>query len=157
MSYISVLSLETAKNYLRIDDTLTTDDADITRMINSALSFIEDYTNVIVYARSKEYLFQNSEVRVYDHPINSLTTPTDAVKERKSLYSNYKATSSTDEVLTLNVGHALPADVPSGLIDVALEMVDISYYGQKEDGANNSRVLSEQSNDILEKSKRYLW
>lgn len=155
MAYIDVLPLATAKNYLRIDDTLTTDDADITRQINSALSFIEDYTNVIVYARSKEYLFQNREVRVYDFPINSLTTPTDAVRKRKSLYSIYTATSNDDEVLTLSVGYSDPLDVPSGLIDVALEMVDISYYGQKEDGANNSRVLSEQSNNILEKAKRY--
>lgn len=156
MSYINVITLATAKNYLRVDDTLTTDDADITRMINSSLSFIEDYTNVIVYARSKEYLFQNCETRVYDYPINSLTTPNDAVKVRKSLYSIYTATASTDEILTLNVGHTLPADVPSGIVDVALEMIDIAYYGQKEDGANNKRILSQQSMDILNKYKRYL-
>lgn len=154
--YTDVITLATAKNYLRIDDTLTTDDADITRMINSSLSFIEDYTNVIVYTREKEYLFENREVRVYDYPINSLTTPTDSVRKRKSLYSIYTTTSNDDEILTLNVGHTLPADVPSGIVDVALEMIDIAYYGQKEDGANNKRVLSQQSMDILNKYKRYL-
>lgn len=155
MAYLDVLPLATAKNYLRIDDTLTTDDSDIERQIKSALSFIEDYTNVIVYAREIEYLFQNCEVRVYDFPINSLTAPTDATKVRKSLYSIYSTTDVDDEVLELNVGFADPDDVPSGIIDVALEMVDISYYGQKEDGANNSRVLSQQSMDILNKYKRY--
>ena len=155
MAYLDVLPLATAKNYLRIDDTLTTDDSDIERQIKSALSFIEDYTNVIVYARAKEYIFNNCEVRVYDYPINSLTLPVDATRKRKSLYSLYSATDVDDEVLELNVGYSDPLDVPPGLIDVALEMVDISYYGQKEDGANNSRVLSQQSMDILDKYKRY--
>ena len=36
MSYLSVISLERAKNYLRIDTTLTDDDAENTAIINSA-------------------------------------------------------------------------------------------------------------------------
>ena len=52
MSYITVITLAEAKNYLRVDPTLTGDDSAITRMIESALKFIERYTNIICYQRS---------------------------------------------------------------------------------------------------------
>ena len=64
MAYIDVLTLAQTKTFLRIDDTLSDDDAQITQMIKSALSTIERRTNVLVYARSKSYLFQDYEVRV---------------------------------------------------------------------------------------------
>ena len=56
MAYLDVITLADAKSYLRVDDTLTDDDAQISRMIKSALSTIEKRTNVLVYARSKNYL-----------------------------------------------------------------------------------------------------
>lgn len=153
MSYISVISLATAKNYLRIDDTLTEDDADITRMINSSLSDIERQTNIIVFARSRSYVIEDCLTRVYDYPINSLTTPTDATVVLKPNYSNY-STGASDTLLTLNIGYVDPLDVPSEIIGVALEMIDIKYYGAKEDGANR-RLLSKDNQDIINRLKRF--
>jgi hypothetical protein len=128
MAYIDVLTLAQAKTFLRIDDTLSDDDAQITQMIKSSLSTIERRTNVLVYARSKSYLFQDYEVRVYDFPINSLTSPSDAVLVEKELHSIYTTNNTANLKLVLNVGYTNPLDVPSELIDAALQLVKYMYY-----------------------------
>lgn len=153
MSYLNVISLATAKNYLRVDDTLTEDDADITRMIQSSLSDLERQTNIKVFDRDEVYVIQDCLTRVYDYPINALVTPTDAEAILKPNYTNY-TTQEDDVLLTLNVGYTDPLDVPYELIDVALEMIDIKYYGAKEDGANR-RLLSKDNQDIINRLKRF--
>lgn len=74
-TYLDIISLAEAKLYLRVDDTLTEDDAQITNMINSSLQYVEDWTNIIMFSRAKTYRFVNSFVKVYDYPINSVTSP----------------------------------------------------------------------------------
>ena len=44
-AYLDVITLERAKNYLRIDADLMEDDAEIESMINGALRYIEKRTN----------------------------------------------------------------------------------------------------------------
>jgi hypothetical protein len=155
MGYLNVISLATAKNYLRVDENQTEDDADITRMIKGALKYVEDFTNVMVYARDKDFLLQNCIKRVYDYPINTLNTPTDAVVSLRGLYNIYEVSDNTIDFVNLNVGFVDPLDVPSDLIDVALEKISLSYYGAKEDGAVKKK-LSEDSMAVLHQNKRFL-
>ena len=152
MAYTDVITLADAKLYLRIDDTLTDDDAQITRMISSALSYVEKWTNVLVYARNKDYLIVDGIIRVYDYPINSVVSPDEAdmTITRKTLYTIYEYNTDTD--LTLNVGYANPDDVPQELKDVALEIIDNMYY--RNDWKNMG--LSPLSIDILNKHKRFI-
>jgi hypothetical protein len=140
MAYIDVLTLAQTKTFLRIDDTLSDDDAQITQMIKSALSTIERRTNVLVYARSKSYLFQDYEVRVYDFPINSLTSPSDAVLVEKELHSNYSTNNTANLKLVLNVGYVNPLDVPSELIDAALQLVKYMYYEAETNTASKGNI-----------------
>ena len=49
MSYLNIISLEEAKNYLRVDIDLTEDDNQITAMIKSSLGFVEKHTNHILF------------------------------------------------------------------------------------------------------------
>ena len=155
MAYLDVISLAEAKKYLRVDDTLTDDDAQISRMIKSALSTIEKRTNVLVYARSKNYLFQDYCVRVYDFPINSLTSPTDAEVENKALHTNYEASKTTDVTLVLNVGYVDPLDVPYELIDCALQYVKYLYYEAETDKANKG-MLPLWLQDMINQNKRFI-
>ena len=157
MSYLSVIPLADAKIYLRIDDTLTEDDVQITRMINGALSIVEKWTNVLVFARAKTYLMVDGFVRVYDAPINTITSPTEAdmTNEQKTLYKNFCYGSETSN-LVLNVGHVLPADVPQELIDVAYEIIDLLYY-QHETVKTVKKDLSELSIDVLTQNKRFIF
>lgn len=151
MSYIDIIPLADAKLYLRIDDTLTEDDTQITRMINASLSYVEKYTNHVLFARDKEYRLINGCVRVYDHPINSEVTA-DLIVENKTLHTNYEL-GMTNDLIELNVGYALVADVPQELIEVAYEIIDIYYYG-KESGKTMANI-SPLSMDMLNQYKRF--
>ena len=154
MAYLDIITLAEAKTYLRIDDTLTEDDAQITRMIKASLSQIERATNYILFARSKDYVVENCSVNVYDYPINSLTTPTTATSLEKSIYTTYSTIVATDLKVTLNVGYVDPLDVPSDLIEVAFEMIDLMYYSP-ETGKSIKSDLSELSKMVLSNYKRF--
>lgn len=154
MAYLDIITLADAKTYLRIDDTLTEDDAQITRMIKASLSQIERATNYILFARSKDYVVENCSVNVYDYPINSLTTPTTATSVEKSIYTTYSTIVATDLKVTLNVGYVNPLDVPSDLIEVAFEMIDLMYYSP-ETGKSIKSDLSELSKMVLSNYKRF--
>ena len=149
MSYINIIPLQDARVYLRIDDTLTQDNEAITRMINASLAKIEQITNVHLIAKSKEYVFDDLKVTVYDFPINSLTSPTTATVVEKIQYSIYTAALKTDLKLVLNVGYAVVSDVPKDLIEVAYEMIDIMYY-------NKENKLSNLSQTTLDAYRRFI-
>ena len=152
MAYLDVITLADAKLYLRVDDTLTEDDAQITRMVNAALSYVEKYTNVIVFARDKEYRLTDGCVRVYDYPINSEVTA-DLTAFSKTLYTNYTFGTSND-LIELNVGYVDENDVPQEVIEAAYEIIDIYYYG-KESGKTMAD-LSPMSKQGLDQFKRFL-
>ncbi len=149
MSYLTVTSLDYAKNILRIDDTLTEDDARITNIINAAWSFIERWTNVLVYDRDKDYRVVNGCVRVYDYPINEDISAMETTK--RTLYTLFNV---DDEELTLNVGYDDPLKVPADLKMVADEIIDLMYY-EYETGKKLNKDLSSLSIDILNRNKRF--
>tara|TARA_R110000851_G_scaffold72395_1_gene160411 strand:- start:204 stop:674 length:471 start_codon:yes stop_codon:yes gene_type:complete len=154
MAYLDIITLAEAKTYLRIDDTLTEDDAQITRMIKASLSQVERATNYILFARAKSYVVENLSVNVYDFPINSLTTPTTATSVEKSIYTTYSTIVATDLKVVLNVGYVTPSDVPSDLVEVAFEMIDLMYYSP-ETGKSIKSNLSELSKMVLSNYKRF--
>lgn len=133
MSYLSVISLNDAKDYLRIDSNLNDDNSRIQSMIAASLGIVEKETNILVYNRDKDYTFLDGLVRVYDFPINSLETPTDAKRQKKTLYSNYTANVEDGTTLTLNVGYQNKNDVPAELVEIALNIVKHFYYETETD------------------------
>ena len=153
MAYIDIITLADAKVYLRIDDTLTEDDTQITRMINAALSYVENYTNHVLFAKDKEYRLIDGCIRVYDYPINSEVTA-DLISENKTLYTNYTL-GSTNDLITLNVGYMLPADVPQELVEVAYEIIESLYYEKDTNKSINSR-MSTISQMMLDQYKRFI-
>jgi hypothetical protein len=154
MGYLNVITLSDAKLYLRVDDTLTEDDTQITRMIEGALSFIEKWTNVLVFDRLKMYRLIDGCIRVYDYPINQLVDPVDATSERMTLYTTF-AYGSNNSDLSLNVGFTNPADIPPELIDVAFELIDLMYY-EHETGKSFRKDMSSLSIDMLNQNKRFI-
>lgn len=161
MAYINVITLADAKNYLRIDDTLTDDDAQITQMISAALRYIENWTYIFVYKREKTYIMVNGCVRVYDWPINDIVdvdgetlTDEDMSNEQKTLYKNFAYGADTIEMI-LDIGIELPANVPEDLKQVAFEIIDLLYYSH-ETGKTIKKDLSQLSLEILNFNKRFL-
>ena len=155
MNYQEVISLNEVKNYLRVDDDFTDDDNGIRRMVESSINVIEKWTNILLYDREKTYKLISGCVRVYDYPINSVTSPTEADmdNEEMTLYTNYSYGIDNSD-LVLDVGYDTKADIPSDLIDVLLELVDLYYYA-KETGKTTSN-LSLLSIDTLNRHKRFI-
>ena len=155
MAYTDIISVADAKNYLRIDDTLSNDDQLIAVIIDTAFQYIEKYTNVICVARDKTYTYEdNHMVRVYDAPINTETLPDHTEEYFYELYSIFEVSNSDIKDITLNVGYELATDVPSDIIMVAYELIDILYYG-KETG-KSMEDLSPLSRQTLDLNKRFL-
>jgi hypothetical protein len=149
MSYLTVISLARAKNYLRIDADLTDDDAEITSMINASLRYVENRTNHIVYAREKVYN-GSCQVKVYDYPINSIITdPAPFV-----CYFSTFAIFPDVKTVTLNVGYLTPDLVPDELIQAALQMIKVWYYESEKQV--NSTLIPESVKEALDVYRRFL-
>lgn len=149
MAYIDVITLERAKNYLRIDPDLTEDDAEITSMINAALSYVEKRTRVFVYARDKDY-FGSCQVKVFDAPINSIITDPAPWFIKRNLYTIYP---DVKEV-TLNVGYTTPEEVPDIFIQSALQMIKVWYYESEKQV--NSQMIPISVTEALDVEKRFI-
>lgn len=149
MGYIDVIPLARSKNYLRIDISMTADDAEITSMINAALSYVEKRTNHLVYARDK-YYNGVCQVKVYDYPINTIITPVDPFV----VYFTMFAVFPNDKEVQLNVGYADPADVPDELIQAALQMIKVWYYESEKQV--NSTLIPESVKEALDVYRRFI-
>lgn len=124
-SYLDVISLEQAKLYLKIDTLQTETDAEITNMINSSLSFIEKRTGHIFKTKNKVYYSCAlvDSVIVYDYPIDNTVT---------SLDIQYRQTNAIVPTINgsvaLTLGYDNIDDIPSELIDVALQLIKVWFY-----------------------------
>ena len=135
-NYTDVISLEQAKLYLKIDDGQTVTDDEITGMINSALSFIEKRTNHIFKTRDKVYFKDCAlvqQVKVYDYPIDNTETEFDIIY--RPLYAIVPTVNNT---VTLTTGYTSVEDIPSELIDSALQLINFWFYNSETKNAMNS-------------------
>ena len=148
MSYLSVITLARAKNYLRVDEDLTDDDTEITSMINGALRFIEKRTNHIMFARDVVYNGA-CQVKVYDYPINSIVTEPAPFKVDFALFTVYPDV----KTVTLNVGYGAN-EVPDDLIQAALQMIKVFYYESEKQV--NTTLIPESVIQIIDINRRFL-
>ena len=149
MAYIDIISLERVKDYLRIDTTLTDDDAEITAMINGACSYIEKRTNLIFYPRNKTYK-GSCQVKVYDCPINSIvTTPTPFAYEQPmfTIYPDVKT-------VELNIGFIDPTDIPDELIQACLQMIKVWYFESEKQV--NTTLIPESVKEAIDLNRRFI-
>ena len=149
MAYIDVITLERAKNYLRIDPDLTDDDAEITSMITASLRYIEKRTNHLVYARDIVYT-QGCQVKVYDYPINSVVTDPAPYQVDFTTWVVFIDTKTVE----LNVGYTDPADVPDELIQAALQMIKVWYYESEKQV--NSTLIPESVKEAIDVYRRFI-
>ena len=149
MTYIDVITLERAKNYLRIDVDLTDDDTEITSMINAALRYIEKRTNHIMFARDIVYT-QGCQVKVYDYPINSIVTTPAPYQVDFSTWVVFIDTKTVE----LNVGYENAEDVPDELIQAALQMIKVWYYESEKQV--NSTLIPESVKEAIYVYRRFI-
>ena len=135
-NYTDVISLQTAKDYLKVDAGQTATDNEITAMINSALSYIEKRTNHIFKTKDKVYYKDCAlvqQVKVYDYPIQ---TPDPAIDIKyRPLYA---IVPTVDNTVTLTLGYEDVDEIPSELISDALSIINFLFYNQENKNAMNS-------------------
>jgi len=148
MAYIDVITLDRAKNYLKVDEDLTDDDALITSMINGALRFIEKRTNHIMFAQDKIYN-GSCQVKVYDYPINSIVTDPAPFKVDFTLFTIYPDV----KTVTLNVGYGVD-EVPDDLIQAGLQMLKVWYYESEKQV--NTTLIPESVMQVIDINKRFI-
>ena len=148
MAYIDVISLERAKNYLRIDTTLTDDDAEIMSMINAACRYVEKRTNHILYAR--DIIYKGScQVKVYDYPINSIVTVPAPFKVDFAMFTCYPDVKEVE----LNVGYGVD-EVPDDLIQAMLQMLHVFYYESEKQ--INTTLIPESVKEAIDLNRRFV-
>ena len=148
MSYLSVITLERAKNYLRVDLDFDTDDSEITSMINAACRYIEKRTNHILYARDIVYN-GSCQVKVYDYPINLIVTVPAPFKVDFAMFTVYPDVKEVE----LNVGYGTD-EVPDDLIQAIMQMLHVFYYESEKQF--NSTLIPESVKEMLDVNKRFL-
>ena len=148
MAYIDVITLERAKNYLRVDLDFDTDDSEITSMINAACRYVEKRTNHILYAR--DIIYKGScQVKVYDYPINSIVTDPAPFKVDFAMFTCYPDVKEVE----LNVGYGTD-EVPDDLIQAIMQMLHVFYYESEKQF--NSTLIPESVKEMLDVNKRFL-
>ena len=139
-SYTDIISLTRAKNYLRIDDTLTEDNSDIEAMIVAACEFIEKQTNHILKDRNIEvFTGDRCAVTVYDYPINEVITAANVEVVKWPLKQVFTFDDLDGEPFIYNAGYTSVDDIPKSLINAALQMIKVWYY-ESEKQVNESLI-----------------
>ena len=149
MAYIDVITIERAKNYLRIDSDLTDDDNELESMINAACRFIEKRTNHLLFAREATYTGV-CQVKVYDYPINSIVTDPAPFVCHYTMFDVYPDVKTVD----LNVGYETADLVPDELIQSALQMIKVWYYESEKQV--NSTLIPESVKEALDVYRRFI-
>lgn len=137
MAYTDVISLADAKAYLGIDD--TSRDAEITRMIKSALVFVEQHSNHIMQSVNKKYYYLDDVARVYDYPITAVVFPSPDTTTAYTYagYSEYVDSNTSNTYIELTVGYASASDIPAPLVEAGYMILE-HLFNQKETG--NSQI-----------------
>lgn len=148
-AYTDVISLERAKLYLKIDSLQTETDDEITSMIKSSLSFIEKRTGHIFKTKTK--IFYScalvESVIVYEYPIIDAPTGTQV----RALNSIVPTVSGS---VALELGYDDVDDIPSELIDAALQLLKVWFY--ESETQVNSTLIPKSVMEAIDVNRRFV-
>lgn len=121
----TAVTLERAKEWLRVDPDFTEDDDLIIGCIEAAEGWVETYTSHVlspkdIVLHSERYACNRD---VYLFPINN--TPDGVTYDVRSLYTSYYL--KANQSVTLNVGYANYADIPKQLIAAVMKLITYLY------------------------------
>lgn len=150
-AYTDVITLDQAKLYLKVDDLQTATDEEITTMINSSLSFIEKRTGHIFKTRNKTYYSTPccSTTIVHDYPIDNTVDP---------IAITYRATNAivptVNGSVLLKVGYVELDDIPSELIDSALQLLKVWFY--ESESQQNTSLIPRSVMEAIDVNRRFV-
>lgn len=153
-TYLDIITLERARIYLRVDDGMNEDDAEIESMIKAAFLFIERYTCHLFGARE---LTQYVPPKIYKYPINSIDG--EVVPDYNNWYQQnmdmlceeYRRRSV---LVSFNAGYVDTEDVPEDFIQAALQMIKVFYYESEKQF--NSTLIPISVTQVLDTYRRFV-
>jgi len=113
---LDVVSLEEAKEFLVID--FDDRDDEIIACIETAVDYIESYTNIMLYQRAKVYTVIGCSIEIYDYPID---LPLDT-KIKQNILSVTVFGTDGQEISAL-VGYVGNSNTPKQLIMACKKMI----------------------------------
>lgn len=146
MTHLEVIPLIEAKDYLGLDD--DSRDGEVTRMIKSAIRWVEKRTNHILVARTKTYDLENGCARIYDYPY---TLPANFTQELKSAYAIVTSDDEETESIELALGYDTLVEIPDDLVECAYLILKFFFYEQE----GNGRIPLA-AEEIVDYYKRYI-
>lgn len=151
MEYIEIISLNDAKQYLKVDDCQDQTDNEIIRMIKSSLSFIEKRTGHILKKRTNTYyaLEHKEATVVYDYPIDNTVSLLDIRYRPLSA-----VVPTTNGKVELSVGYDSIDDIPSELIDAALQLIKVWFY--ESETQTNSTLIPKSVMEAIDVNRRFV-
>lgn len=149
ISYLDIISLDQAKLYLKIDSLQTETDNEITSMVNSSLSFIEKRTGHIFKTKIKTYYSCAlvDSVIVYDYPINEPPTGTQ-LRQLNAIVPTVNGS------VVLTMGYADLEQIPSELIDAALQLIKVWFY--ESETQNNTTLIPLSVMQAIDVNRRFV-
>jgi hypothetical protein len=153
-AYTDIITLERARNYLRVDDTLTADDDEIKSMIKAAFLFMERYTDHIFMPKpftqySNGYIGGCAVVTVYKYPINT-TTPEDVkIFKKRNLSTTFEVVEVTYEA-----GYTEVEQIPDDLIQSALQIIKVWYFESEKQV--NETLIPVSVRQVLDTYRRFV-
>lgn len=148
---MSAITIDQAKLYLRIDDTLDPDQtAELQSMIDASETFIERKTGYILTPKQKRYIASaDGCIRIYDTPIEEDLSAFDF--EQKN---GYVIIYNQAPALVVQVGYPTVASIPQDLINACLQMLKVWYY-ESEKQVNTS-LIPEAVRQVIWNRKRFI-
>ena len=130
MSYLSVISVEQARNWLS-----AVDDDGLDRLIKAAIDWVENYTSYRLYQRVETIPNSRCEQSIAWYPIIiSGVTYQDgsaAKYEKYVLPTKLKIKCPWNSIISLQTGYTSPADIPGPLVEACYKL--ITYLSENRD------------------------
>lgn len=155
-SYLDIISLNRAKIYLRIDDGMNEDDAEIESMIKGAFLWIERYTCHLFGERTLE---QWVPPKIYKYPINEILEPVITVPNWNNYYQQnldmlFDEYRHERRLFKFKAGYINVEDVPDDFIQAALQILKVWYYESEKQ--ENSTLIPISVRQVLDTYRRFV-
>jgi hypothetical protein len=136
MDALDVISLQQAKDYLVVEDNFY--DADITRLVSTAVEWVEKYTDHMLYERDIEIPLTSCEQDIYTYPITINSVEKASVSQtyttvQKALRIVVKCQTWNGSIVGATVGYV--TNPPAPLVGAAYKLLTYLFENKDTYGA----------------------
>lgn len=144
MAQIDVIPLASAKDWLSVDENDDATNAQITRLINTAVDWVENYTSHRLWQRAENVITSDRDITLAQYPI-SVTSVKDSTNADQTFYTKQQALKlrlkighyhsitfnntygANTYTIALQVGYDAVSKIPGPLLDACYKLITYLY------------------------------